>query len=623
MEIYSTLPSLKAGQIRLITVHPSSESSPTIVKCSLKTHDLNSSLEFAALSYTWGPPYYNVQELHGPPRNTNFQVECNGKQIGVSENLYNFLQHCASCADMSLRRSLWVDALAINQQDLVERSAQVNIMGDIYKAASQVIIWLGKEDESTKAAFDMIHYFNKMTPTESSELHSYQVQPGHSNKFLALENWKALSRFYSRSWFDRAWIIQEVVFARASTVLCGNYAAAWEDLSALSHYIAVTHWSNFLADAKIFGTSRNVIESWHNRPARLTAAAKTWSLSTHEGLLYALIRARGSSCQDPRDKVYSQLGLGEASIYPDYNLPVAEVYVMAAKYILENSESLLLLTCVEGEEFQQVPGLPSWVPDWSFKENLGLRVTGYRNFKAAKKLPREFKLGTEGSKHILSVRAILLDTITESGKNKVSLRSNLHDSNFWAMVQRLPEVYVNGEPRESVVWRSLMTNRGNLPPENRISYPAPPDLLAPSFRDWILWRYAVAPEEPTKFPPSSPEDGLFPSREVIQGARSKARTDIDYLAELALRASIFDVHYTRANFQRPFRTKQGYFGIGTQCLREGDDVWVVPGCRVPLIFRRVANSSRHRLVGGAYVHGAMDGEVVDGADVEFEMVDIE
>jgi hypothetical protein len=38
---------------------------------------------------------------------------------------------------------LWVDAICINQQDKVEKTAQVSRMHEIYSAASNVCIWLG------------------------------------------------------------------------------------------------------------------------------------------------------------------------------------------------------------------------------------------------------------------------------------------------------------------------------------------------------------------------------------------------------------------------------------------------------------------------------------------------
>jgi hypothetical protein len=62
---------------------------------------------------------------------------------------------------------------------------------------------------------------------------------------------------------------------------------------------------------------------------------------------------------DKRDKVYSQLGLGQATVPVDYALTVTGVYITSAKYILRHSDSLLILTCVEDERCEAENSLPS------------------------------------------------------------------------------------------------------------------------------------------------------------------------------------------------------------------------------------------------------------------------
>ena len=47
--------------------------------------------------------------------------------------------------DKSLQ--IWADAVCINQNDLDERSSQVNIMSDIYSGAKNCQIWLGTVEE--------------------------------------------------------------------------------------------------------------------------------------------------------------------------------------------------------------------------------------------------------------------------------------------------------------------------------------------------------------------------------------------------------------------------------------------------------------------------------------------
>lgn len=152
-------------------------------------------------------------------------------------------------------------------------------------------------------------------------------------------------------------------------------------------------------------------------------------------------------------------------------------------------------------------------------------------------------------------------------------------------------------------------------------FPASREPLGSSFRDWVLWRYVVASTSPTTT--TLPVSLNFPTQEEIVQARQQRFLDTAYLAHLERRASLFGTHYSHASMIRPFSTELGYFCIGTQCLRKGDSVWIVPGCRVPLIFRAVEGSERYRLVGGAYLHGFMTGEALEREDVKFEMVSLE
>ncbi|KAF9700135.1 hypothetical protein EKO04_001316 [Ascochyta lentis] len=285
---------------------------------------------------------------------------------------------------------------------------------------------------------------------------------------------------------------------------------------------------------------------------------------------------------------------------------------------------MLLLTCVEGEAFQTPAfGLPSWVPDWSVQGFVGLRLTGYRHFHAAVERSPAYSISRD--KRVLDVEAVKLDNIVETSDKKQDLRAHLHSSTFWHLVSRLPSTNktTHGvQSREEVVWRTLMTNRGSIRADCKAQYPAPDDIKH-SFRDWILWRYATAPEEPSTFPMPSSNRSVIPTQDELEDSRRRAANDPPYLIALARGASLFDLHYSHAMLQRPFRSRQGYFGIGTQCLREGDSVWLVSGCRVPIILRPLDGSKHYQLVGASYLHGFMDGEALGQGDVQFEMVSLE
>jgi hypothetical protein len=52
-------------------------------------------------------------------------------------------------------RALWMDALCINQEDVIERNQQVYLMGSIYSQAREVLVWLGPEKDNSDLAMDL------------------------------------------------------------------------------------------------------------------------------------------------------------------------------------------------------------------------------------------------------------------------------------------------------------------------------------------------------------------------------------------------------------------------------------------------------------------------------------
>lgn len=618
MGLYN-LSSLQTDQIRLLRVVQEASGR---LRCFVTIHNLNEEgLNFSALSYTWGPCHRDGVHLRRPSaaKENPTTILCNDESVEVTDNLHDFL--CLWVARQDSSMYIWIDALCIDQDNIPEKSQQVNFMGHIYTAAGQVLVWLGPEDDSTILAFELMQRLIALEPGARAALNPDGVSVSNKEPSLVLCKWKALSHFFARTWFSRTWIIQEAVLARSCTVLCGSHTISWKTLVTLSDFLATSNWATFLNNPSQLGEHVN---RWHNTPGRLFAQHISWKRSDKDSLLGALIHARPSICEDPRDKVYSQLHLGRANIFPNYTHSVTEVYILAAECILKQSESMLLLTCIEGEDFQNPTyGLPSWVPDWSVAEYVGLRMTGYRHFQAAGDRIPAYSISHD--KRMLTVEAVKVDDIEEACEEKKNLRAKLHSSSLWRLLSRLDSTEGttrDAQDGEQAVWRTLMTNRGSIPTDQTVRYPAP-DEIEQSFRSWVLWRYALANEEPTTFPVPSTTPSFLPERVELERARLRAATEPAYLAKLAQEASAYDLHFSYASLLRPFRTKQGYFGIGTQCLREGDSVWIVSGCRVPILLRRIDGSKHYRLVGGSYIHGLMDGEGLSRKGVEFEMVTLE
>jgi hypothetical protein len=63
-------------------------------------------------------------------------------------------------------------------------------------------------------------------------------------------------------------------------------------------------------------------------------------------------------------------------------------------------------------------------------------------------------------------------------------------------------------------------------------------------------------------------------------------------------------------FGRLFTTCAGYVGACICNVRPGDEVFLLHGCRMPVVLRpRVGSQDVYRLQGGVYIPGVMKGEV--------------
>lgn len=53
-------------------------------------------------------------------------------------------------------RTIWIDAICINQDDLAERGQQVSLMEDIYRSSKGNLVYLGEDDRHLKAALKAV-----------------------------------------------------------------------------------------------------------------------------------------------------------------------------------------------------------------------------------------------------------------------------------------------------------------------------------------------------------------------------------------------------------------------------------------------------------------------------------
>lgn len=136
LDVYSTL--ADPNNIRHITIRPSDDYN-TRIECTLFEVDRTSKPEYEALSYVWGAP--------GSTRN----ILLNDKLIPIRENLEAALRQLRR---RDSPRTMWIDAICIDQSNIQERTDQVQQMDKTYRNATGVVVWIGRESNTTARLFD-------------------------------------------------------------------------------------------------------------------------------------------------------------------------------------------------------------------------------------------------------------------------------------------------------------------------------------------------------------------------------------------------------------------------------------------------------------------------------------
>ncbi|KAL6835631.1 heterokaryon incompatibility domain-containing protein [Trichoderma sp. SZMC 28015] len=584
--LYTDLPLTSPRSIRILKLDavsaPPYPGEDAGIQLSLRVVDLDDDPFYNALSYTWGPPS-REDAARGIDSTPTCRIKCNGESILVTQNLFDYLQQLIHGDNHT---EFWIDAICIHQGS-EEQNRQVNLMADIYRQAKKVTIWLGKADEHTDRACVFIEKFARSHRTGGTD-HQAIVDELKQHPQLS-----ALASFFNRTWFTRVWVVQEVVLSQSATMICGSCVFNWDDITEVSHYLATT-----VSKQEFHAAGLELQELPYKNPAKMAAVRRDLvKLAVVEKqlkrestiLLHSLIRFRNWDSFREHDKVYALLGIHKAALkledadpdsplYPRYEQDVRRAYIGIAKYILENTSDLLLLAHVEGEDFQSIPSLPSWVPDWSVKGTLGLGITGYERFCAAAGTEAYTKPKISHENLLLTLRAAKLDTVIKVGETKEEVDRGMPFVKWLDILNETEELYPSTkEQRQDVFWRCLITNtdkNGKFPSSD----------LREEFSSWIRGRAETRDSE------------------WIEGARN------------------FHSSYSHSLHLRLFSTTEGLMGVGSQSMKAGDSVWIVPGSRVPLLLR--PSEGRWRLVGGAYVHGFMQGEASERG-LSFETICIE
>lgn len=284
------------NEIRLLKVVPCEEAGAISLQSCHVELSAHESL-YDAISYTWGSD------------KADRVVLVDGKRFYVRENAYNFLRH--RCAIKTDQRPFWMDAICINQDDLEEKSWQVAMMDRIFAGAEKVMVWLGRQSESDvlfsffsrylEAEYAMygplsVYYIYSWIRTAWSQ-RSYRLSSKSKQKELedacmALK--PAIEDLIRADYWERLWIVQEVILARSCLIIAGSGVL---DFSDLVQALCRPELSS------LFSTSKSRL-IWSLRDDQFTKAGGRRIAKVVE-------HYKDQKCYDLRDRIYGLLGVSQ------------------------------------------------------------------------------------------------------------------------------------------------------------------------------------------------------------------------------------------------------------------------------------------------------------------------
>jgi hypothetical protein len=315
--------------------------------------------EFEALSYCWSHgssgEYITIEEHDQRAPRGSAKTDTT---VHVTDNLASALRHLRYEDSI---RTLWVDALCINQIDSHEKTRHVARMGSVYQLATRVIAWLGPESEDSSLALETLEHLGRqieMTPTKGQLPSPICDHPEWRYKYPCDHTTiKAVRSLLNRRWCHRLWVWQEVVLANDGAVMqCGLKTIPWYYMRRGIVLLRETDLPQVEMRNGLIPTTMTWLPYVFEDVWR--------GLASMTKLVHATSQA---CCTDPRDRIYGLLGMCAQEvavrIKPDYTLSYAQVYMDFFRHVVEQYRSLNLLQHCDLET-RSMDG-PTWVPDLS------------------------------------------------------------------------------------------------------------------------------------------------------------------------------------------------------------------------------------------------------------------
>ncbi|KAK3658340.1 hypothetical protein LTR56_001751 [Elasticomyces elasticus] len=581
---------IDAPHIRLLTILPDETGSP--IRITLRVANLADVPRpaYETVSYVWGDPT--------PSASLKVSGHGNGPRYYC---LYVPASSAAVLNQIRLpdqKRTVWQDAVCINQDDLVERGRQVSLMSKTYSDSTGNIVYLGEldgpdmSDRISRTVASLLSNAGRRTngfstfgtTTRDDTAAEYRV--GYSDRQDQTDE-EVIFLLLELPWFRRLWTVQEAALAPRNTAVLGTL---WLDLLDIlralvwwrysSEYFNRSPWPSMKAEAGMYciNQSHGYIDHDQGVPAGRAG-----------GIMSSLVCSTLFEKTEPRDGVFAILGLisktSSQFLTPDYTKPLSEILQRATRLAFLEMGDLDLLRSVRNRSGDlEGAHVASWVLRADRQIDTAVDASRLRNvFVAAEWLEGDYSLLNCGSLDSASLMARGYTVCKVGAFSRVCSQAEYGYYHTWLLwikdVFGLWIVQTSSEgPRRT--WRAFgRTLLGGGFLVNK-SQPATDENMKPldDFTD-LLWKTT-----------GNEKDAIM-------------QQSLDVALETL--CTTFQTWPT-VN-RRLFVSNSGQSGLGPSVMQPGDTVALLRGVRTPTILRPLSNG-HYQVVGEAYVDGVMFGE---------------
>lgn len=586
-----------------------------ILDCTLETVSLHSEPkpQYEAISYCWG-------ELQG-----SSQMRVNGVIVDAPASAIRALRRFRPEAGS---RALWIDAICINQADLIERAEQVSRMEHVYRNTSTCLIWLGESRANSALILKSIRFisetlFPQLFPRDDGMTVARDVVYNPLNPSDLFEEGitaQGLIIFFELSWFSRLWVLQEATLPTKALCHWGDYQIPWRHVSRAATWML----DEFPRAERILsgiqysqGSFTGLVLAEQAR--RLTTEARVRGTNNTDQqnfvpfpLSTILCNSVSFQASDPRDKFYGILGLVDWPaqreryldfLKVDYTRSVQDVSIDATRAAIIQDGSLQILEYTDSITIPLEDFAREDICSWCFALDAPFVRYRYMFFTACRSGDRPVNLTAVSNfenTNVLNLSGYEVSRVTRVLTSKVfDFRDK--EKLLGRMVNEAVELLMAAE-RSDLIWAlmSAMTTSLNIPPRTSRS-----ESIWLNFAN-VFVAFCMKHREQSN-------------------DETQAAADLDGVLEPLFKEALW-----LCCRRRFFLTSDGRVGLGHESVQENDCIAVLFGSEYPCILRPAVqrrhthkgrsaeNSTRdtterndHRFVGVANVPGIMDGEAVE------------